>query len=101
MNGVNLIFCVCKYPKVCIFIPHIIYLLWCDLGRLLEKLLKQYPFLGHIQYAQKEYIGYYPKPECHCTSFMTGKMDGLMGQEAILQLTTGWVESNEIPINIS
>lgn len=73
------------------------------MDELLEKLLKQYPFLSHIQYAGKEYIGIIQNRDAHCTSFYDYERIGdLELKKHFLQLAeTWWWESNRmIPINI-
>tara|TARA_B100000242_G_C43048634_1_gene489652 strand:+ start:2913 stop:3287 length:375 start_codon:yes stop_codon:yes gene_type:complete len=73
------------------------------MDELLEKLLKQYPFLSHIQYAQKEYIGIIQNRDAHCTSFYDYERIGdLEHKKHFLELAeTWWWESNRmIPINI-
>ncbi len=73
------------------------------MDELLEKLLKQYPFLSHIQYAQKEYIGIIQNRDAHCTSFYDYERIGdLEHKKYFLELAeTWWWESNRmIPINI-
>ena len=73
------------------------------MDELLEKLLKQYTFLSHIQYAQKEYIGIIQNRDAHCTSFYDYERIGdLEHKKHFLELAeTWWWESNRmIPINI-
>ena len=72
------------------------------MDELLEKLLKQYPFLSHIQYAQKEYIGIIQNRDAHCTSFYDYERIGdLEHKKHFLELAeTWWWESNLSLIHI-
>jgi|SRR5210317_2031515 hypothetical protein len=70
---------------------------------LLKKLLIQYPFLSHISYGDKEYIGIIQNRDSHCTSFYDyERIKDLELKKHFLQLAeTWWWESNRmIPINI-
>ncbi len=73
------------------------------MDELLEKLLKEYPFLSHIAYGSKEYIGIVQNRDSHCTSFYDyEKISDLDLKKQFLQLAEQWWwESNRmIPINI-
>jgi len=73
------------------------------MDELLEKLLNQYPFLSHISYGQKEYIGIIQNRDSHCTSFYDyEKVQDIELKRHYLSLAeTWWWESNRmIPINI-
>lgn len=73
------------------------------MDELLEKLLKEYPFLSHINYGTKEYIGIVQNRDSHCTSFYDyEKINNLEQKKQFLQLAEQWWwESNRmIPINI-
>ena len=73
------------------------------MDELLKKLLEQYPFLSHISYGDKEYIGIIQNRDSHCTSFYDyERIKDLELKKHFLQLAeTWWWESNRmIPINI-
>ena len=73
------------------------------MDELLKKLLEQYPFLSHISYGDKEYIGIIQNRDSHCTSFYDyERIKDIELKEHFLTLAeTWWWESNRmIPINI-
>jgi hypothetical protein len=73
------------------------------MDELLEKLLKEYPFLSHINYGQKEYIGIIQNRDSHCTSFYDYEkiQDIELKKQFLTSAESWWWESNRmIPINI-
>ena len=73
------------------------------MDELLKKLLEQYPFLSHISYGDKEYIGIIQNRDTHCTSFYDYERikDIELKKHFLTLAETWWWESNRmIPINI-
>jgi len=73
------------------------------MDELLEKLLKQYPFLSHIKYGDREYIGIIQNRDSHCTSFYDYERvsDIELKKDFLALAEVWWWESNRmIPINI-
>ena len=73
------------------------------MDELLKKLLEQYPFLSHISYGDKEYIGIIQNRDSHCTSFYDYERikDIELKKHFLTLAETWWWESNRmIPINI-
>ena len=73
------------------------------MDELLKKLLEQYPFLSHISYGDKEYIGIIQNRDSHCTSFYDYERikDIELKKHFLTLAETWWWGSNRmIPINI-